>query len=238
MAFNQPYPTTLPRKWRRQWETWVQPRVCTKCHVKYNELNNFNKDCRVHLGTYNEQFAGPKWPAFHWECCGASKTEMDAHHEFMFPRGCYYMDHTVYMSEYTMGAHRELAGTKLTLLEIIPEPFTRFMSKLLRKDTIVKFVSAPEEEDTPFTLQDEQFNYQRITPREVREEKDFDPFIDVNAVGSDSDDDDYEDDDEDERETSFYDDEADFTSYYIVRRLIPERQDMQRVNRWKSIPER
>ncbi len=190
----------IMEKLLRDWST--KQYECTKCKILFTKLDNWNKACRVHLGDKNLDFPGVNWGPYHWDCCGASWIFGDKHYEFDVPRGCYYMDHTVLFKPYSSQDNNFLA--------VVPIAFEPQMkTKKINRENIVATILSPNDEKKHYYCEDEKFNEIQFRPTDVPNELD-----------------DVEDEDD---ERSYYDEPKQFNSYYIVRRIITERQDEDRV---------
>ena len=187
-------------------------RRCTKCNIVYTELNNWNKSCRVHLGKKNvKDDPMNKWPRGHWECCGASWNTSDKHYEWRKPRGCYYMDHTTLYQPYRT--------ENKNFLRLVPIEFESIMRVPISKDNIVATIYSERQENEYINYIDDRFTLRHVKPihlpqRQLGKEQ--------RAIDKDRE-------EESEYAETFYDDTITFVPYYLVRRILMDRQDPDRV---------
>lgn len=207
MSFGQRFPSALPRVLEPMWKEWVQYRTCTKCNVRYDEMNNLGRWlCRVHLGAYNTHLEGQRYTIDHFECCGASRNVDDVHHEMFVPMGCYRTDHTIAMTPY---------GGPF-FVSIVPCAFERFMKQPIPPASIVAHVISQQDEYKQLVYTDDALNTVRTKPIELEMRKRFDPVL-------------HEVDD-----ASFYSRSTKFIPYYVVRRTQTEQQDAERLRYFAS----
>ena len=206
MSFGQLFPSSLPEVLKPIWQEWTQPRTCTKCNVRYDEMNNLGRWlCRAHLGSYNVRRDGQRFAVEHFECCGASEDVYDAHFETFVPRGCYRTDHTISMTVYQ----------ERFFLALVPVAFEPFMKQRVPPASIVARVLRPQDEQVPFSYTDASLSMVRTTPAALELRKLFNPFVS-------------------HEEDSFYAQQLSFLPYYVVRRTQADRQDAERVNFFAS----
>lgn len=197
--------------------------TCTKCNSIYTELNNWNKACRVHLGKkILRRDTMSVWGIGHWDCCGASWLPCDKHYEWKIPYGCYYMDHTVLYEPYSTSDNN--------FLSLVPIEFESLMKTPITKQNIVATIFNEKQEHEYIQYMDDSFRNITIKPinlvqRELgRKQRSLD-------YEKEREQEEFQ--DEDNAET-FYDDIPTFVPYYIVKRVITEYQDQDRVKYFKD----
>ena len=184
-------------------------RRCTKCNTMYTELNNWNKACRVHLGKKNLKYdPRSKWPIGHWECCGASWNISDIHYEWKIPYGCFYMDHTTLFKPYSTENNN--------FIRLVPIEFESQMRAPISKDSIVATIYTENQELEYITYKDERFARIHVKPIDLPQRR-----LGKEQRSIDEDREDYS--------KTFYDDTPTFVPYYLVRRILTDRQDLDHV---------